>query len=186
MPSHLANFILWLHERAVAEGRVPDISDEALDLLDAVEMGGDRESACRFPNVAAGAEIYAGRPRCELARQIQRRAIARTRRLGLVLLNVDEVGYTPLNVRALLTHHFVELMDADVGTGAHSAKVDLELAANRATDRSRAAAWLLIAGYSSPEIGRILGTNGSRVIGRAMKELATILEGGPDVTQTAE
>lgn len=60
-----------------------------------------------------------------------------------------------------LTEHEIEVMDA----------------IRKASDKTRTVAWLLVAGIGPQELGKLLNTNGSRKINRALAELARILEG---------
>lgn len=95
----------------------------------------------------------------------------------LALANVDEAGYTAINIRSLLVNHFWSCKSAALESDAYSAYIDLSTAINQASDRTRTVAWLLIAGLGPQEIGKLLATNGSRKINRAMAELAKILGG---------
>lgn len=183
MVSPLGQFILWLNERASAEGRIPEINDEALDLLNALRDGATREDARKFETIHVGLELRDGRPHSDTARKVQRRAVSELENLGLALVNVDEAGYTAINVRAFLTHHFFDLRRAPAGSDANCAYVDLIGALRQASERARLVACLLIAGYKTQEVGELLSKrnqkteNGSRHIHRALAEVSKILEG---------
>ena len=174
MVSHLAEFILWLHARAEQEKRIPFMTPEALAVLCGLRH---QPVIAETDEYRVGLELRDGRPHSELARRLQRRAMAETDDPMLVLANVDEAGYTVINIRALLSQHYWSLQDAPLGTDANCAYIDLTTAINRASDRTRLVAWLLIAGLGPQEIGKLLATNGSRKINRALAELARILEG---------
>src|SRR5215217_1091122 len=115
MASPLAQFIIWLHTRAENEGRVPSIDAEAERFLLALNVG---RSDFRDEVTLSALELHDGRPHSELARRIQRRATAETHDPDLVLANIDEAGYTPINVRALLSQHFWDLRYAALGSDA--------------------------------------------------------------------
>lgn len=173
--SPLGSFILWLNDRALSEGRVKNTTEQASDILIALRHGADLAGADEAARI--GLELRDGRPHSEVARQIQRAALARLRDLTLLLINVDEQGYTPVNVRALLSIHYGELAYAALGTDANCAYIDLDVAIKQASDKSRIVAELLIQGKGPQEIGEELKTNGSRRINRALAEIAKILEG---------
>ncbi len=178
MSSPLSQWILWLHSRAIATGRVPEVTEESLEFM--MGIGGLSQAE---PTEAheAGLQIYDGRPSSELARKVQRRSLQEARSLPLILRNVDERGYTALNVRALL-QHFFELQGSPtegdaLGEDGWMVYADLTAAINAAPDRTRVVAWLLIAGFIPAEISLLLESNGSRLVNRAMREIARILEG---------
>ena len=177
MASPLAQFINYLHERAVAEGRVPNLTDHELDVLDAIRLGGRDEWKKDDVEITAGLELHDGRPHSDLARRIQRRAVSELADLELTLQNADAAGYTPINLRALLSTHFDSLRYAELGSDANAAYLDIKVAIGRASDKTRTVAWLLVAGLGPQELGKLLNTNGSRKINRALAELARILEG---------
>jgi hypothetical protein len=177
MGSPLSNFITWLHTRAVEDGRVPNLTPEAY----AVMLGILGEPLGDNPNLReahlVGLELHDGRPHSDLARRIQRRAVSELSDLELTLQNVDAAGYTPINLRALLSMHFDTLRYAPLGSDANVTYLDIKVAINKASDKTRTVAWLLVAGIGPQALGKLLDTNGSRRINRALAELARILEG---------
>lgn len=174
MGSPLSQFIIYLHERALADGRVPALTDHELTVLDAIRRG---TGSAEDQEVSVGLELYDGRPHSDLARRIQRRAVSTLSDLDLALQNVDEAGYTAINLRSLLSTHFDNLRYAALGSDANCAYLDIRTAIEQASDKTRTVAWLLVAGIGPQELGKMLNTNGSRKINRALAELARILEG---------
>lgn len=173
--SALGQFVSWLHRRAEQAGRLDVTCDEAAQVLAAL-YGGPVSTPATEAQIA-GLELRSGRPRNELAKKIQRTAISRLRSLDLTMRAVDELGYTPVLVRGLLQAHFWELKRAPLGSEAHLVYTDLSSAIDRATEKTKVVAFLLIAGLGPQEIGAALKTNGSRRIGKTMSELSRILEG---------
>lgn len=177
IPSPLAQFIMWLHERRAHEGRIPELTAESLTLLEGLY---DRPVAEHTPHqdlYNVGQELHDGRPHSDEARRIQRHAMLELGSIDLALSNVDEAGYTAINIRALLANHFWTCKGSPLESDGYSAYIDLSSAINLASERTRVVAWLLIAGLGPQEIGKLLATNGSRKINRAMAELAKILGG---------
>lgn len=177
MASPLANFITWLHVRAVEDKRVPALTDDAYAVMLGILGEPIGDNPALNDAHAVGLELHDGRPHSDLARRIQRRAVSELADLELALQNVDTAGYTPINLRALLSMHFDTLRYAPLGSDANAAYLDIKVAINKASDRARAVCWLLIAGVGPQEIGKLLNTNGSRRINRALVEVARILEG---------
>jgi hypothetical protein len=162
---------------------VPEVNQESLEFM--MGIGGLAQDE---PTEAheAGLQIYDGRPSSETARRVQKRALQDARSLPLILRNIDEVGYTSLNVRAAL-NHFFELQAAPPAGDALAEDgwmvyADLTGAINEAPDRTRTVAWLLIAGFIPAEISTLLGSNGSRLVNRAVREIAHTLEGKRNAT----
>lgn len=170
--SPLGAFILWMHDRATE--RVEDSTAEVL--IHALRTG---THTLAGPTEAeqAGLELRDGRPRSDLARKVQRGAMARLHDRRLALDYVDAVGYSPVTVRSFLSVHWAALEDADLASDENCIYIDLKHAIERAGETTRQVAELLIAGLGPQEIGATLHTNGSRKINRAMAELARILEG---------
>src|SRR5262245_39102143 len=125
MASPLAQFITYLHTRAQAEGRVPELDTAALQFLSAV-AGGPADWLPKTEEVNAGLELHDGRPHSDLARRIQRRAVSELTDLELTLENLDAAGYTTINLRALLSTHFDRLRYAPLGTDANCAYIDIK------------------------------------------------------------
>lgn len=173
--SALGQYVLWLHRRTKAAGCIKETDTEATQLLDALYGGPVNNPATKAQ--IAGLELRSGRPRNELAKKVQRAAVNRLRSLELVMHAVDELGYNSVLVRGLLQHHYWELKRAPLGSDAHIIYTDLNSAIDRASDRTKAVAYLLIAGLGPQEIGAVLKTNGSRRIGKAVAELSRILQG---------
>lgn len=169
--SPLGTFILWMHDRAAE--RVEDII--ANELIEALRHG----HTVPDPTEAriAGLELRDGRPRSDLARKVQRGAMARLHDRRLALDYLDAVGYTPVNVRSFLSVHWAELERGELASDENCVYIDLKHAIERAGEQTRTVAELLVAGLGPQEIGTQLSTNGSRRINRAMGELARILEG---------
>lgn len=175
MGSPLSQFIVYLHQRALADGRVPALTEHEIEVMDAIRFGAREQPG--DAEIDTGMELYDGRPHTDLARRIQRRAVSELADLTLTLENVDAAGYSPINLRALLSIHFDTLRYAPLGSDANAAYLDIKVAINKASDKTRTVAWLLVAGIGPQELGKLLNTNGSRKINRALAELARILEG---------
>lgn len=177
MGSPLSTFITWLHLRAVEDGRVPSITPEAYAVMMGILGEPATEHTANREAQLVGLELHDGRPHSDLARRIQRRAVSELTDLELTLQNVDAAGYTTINLRALLSTHFDALRYAELGSDANCAYLDIRTAIERASDKTRTVAWLLVAGIGPQELGKMLNTNGSRKINRALAELARILGG---------
>lgn len=175
MASPLADLVLWLHTRAVEDKRLVETSDEAAAFL--AGCAGQPYSGADEAGYLVGLEIYSGRPHSDSARAIQRRAYRALHSLTLVLSNVDEAGYTAVNIRPLLEIHYQALNTAPLGSELHCVAIDLYGATLRASLITRDVAILLASSYSAAEIGARYQTNGSRRVAKAMTELAKILQG---------
>jgi hypothetical protein len=169
--SPLGTFIFWMHDRA--SERAENIT--ATELIAALRYG--HQVPDPIEARIAGLELRDGRPHSDLARKVQRGAMARLHDRRLALDYVDAQGYTPVNVRSFLSVHWGDLEDAELGSDENCVCIDLTSAIARAGDMTRTVAELLIAGLGPQEIGATLKTNGSRRINRAMAELSRILEG---------
>lgn len=175
--SALGQLVLLLHRWASDDGRllVADVDAERLLATLTGRMRPPEGEETTYER--AGLELRVGRPRNEIAKKVQRYALRQLRDIDAVLRAVDELGYSPVLVRALLQLHYGELCGAPLGSDAHCAYVDITGAIERASDPTHEVAALIIEGFGPQEIGEKLGANGSRRIGQAMAELARILSG---------
>lgn len=176
MVSALGQYILWLHEFARREGRLKIADAEASTILETIARTGPAPKG-RAPTEAEqlGLELRIGRPRSERAKHIRRVAVEQLQQPEVLLLAVDELGYSTLILRAILQGHYWRLKEAAAGSIEHAIYIDVQRAMSLASAGTRLVAYMLIAGYGPQEIGAKLQTNGSRRVGKALMELARIL-----------
>jgi len=163
--SNTAQFLSWLADTAEARGW-QWLDDFDRSLITAIRTGKGHP---------VGVEIYEGRPQSRQAKFLIRGVQKRLKDLPTVLCYVDDCGYSVLALRALLTQFYWQLRDAPVGSDEHCVYIDLEAAISKASDQTKVVAAALTRGFGSQEIGKALGTNGSRLISRSMRELRDIL-----------
>src|SRR5262245_33263325 len=128
MASPLAQFIVYLHTRALQEGRVPSLTNEAYAVMLGILGEPIGDNPALNDAHAVGLELHDGKTHSDLARRIQRRAVSELADLELTLENVDAAGYTTINLRALLSTHFDTLRYAPLGSDANCAYVDIKTA----------------------------------------------------------
>lgn len=172
-----AQLILFLHKRAIAEGRLKEHDPLADEILRTLE-GEDRYNGRDIPRgVVIGLELRHGQAHLPEAKAIRSAALRRLMDYDVFLRSVEELGYTPQNIRAALTIHFERLRSEALGSEGNCILMDLDAALKRCTDRTREVVFLLISGLGPQAIGEHFGVNGSRILGRALKTLSRILEG---------
>lgn len=173
-----SKLILYLHRRAIEEGRIKESDPLADEILRTLEGYIPHTNGRELPRgVAIGLELRHGQAHLPEAKAIRSAALRRLMNYEVFLNSVDELGYTPQNIRAALTIHFERLRSEELGSDGNCILMDLDTALKQCNERTREVVLLLISGLGPQAIGEALGTNGSRLVGRTLKNLSRILEG---------
>jgi hypothetical protein len=173
MRSTIGEFILWMHNKALDEGKIHIPTDpdegwwEGLKIVAALTVGKGH---------SVGVELYRGKPDSPLARQILRRAMARLGNLDRLIAYIDDNGYTTIALRALLSNHWSNLQAAKLDTDANAIYMDVTAAVKRVSAETRYICAMLVAGMGPKEVGQKFNVNGSRRISRACLDLVAQLE----------
>lgn len=168
MRSTLGDLVLWLRQEAERNGRAQIQDPKAAAIIAALQTGqGDPD----------GVELYLGKPKSNIARQIMRAATNRLRDLSFTLFYIDEFGYTTISLRALLANHYARLRSAPLDSDENDAYIDLQTALGKVSPQTRLICSMLVEGASPKEVGEKFATNGSRRISRACLDLVRVLEG---------
>jgi hypothetical protein len=176
MTSAIGQLILYLNASARAEGRVTEYDETAKQVLDTLRSEDNPRG--RLPQgVVTGLELRRGSAHTPEAKAIRAYALGELRSYDRFLHAVDTIGYTPQLVRAALTLHWEQLEADPLGSDGNCVLLDIQQAVAKATPTTRAVVAHLIKGDGPQQIGEALDTNGSRVVGRALKEVSRILEG---------
>lgn len=188
--SAIGALVLHLHERAIQEGRLVVEDEGANQVLDAIRRGYRsrhyRRGAEQPAGVVAGLELRQGYARSAQAKAIRQGALNRLRDFPVFLRAVDELGYTPQVLRAALSLHYSRLDEAELGSDENCVLLDIKQAASRLDRQPRKEEAprpsevidLLAGGLGPQEVGAHFKTNGSRLVGRVLKQLSVELEGG--------
>lgn len=142
-------YLLYLHRRAVAGGRV-DRNDAADDLFAGLLGWGGPTVDAEAREV--GAELRANRAQTRAARQVLRVVRRQLWSGGSFLGFLDERGYSPFTVRVLLQMHFWSWRASALGTDEHTAALDIEVAINRLPAKEQFVLWCLTYGAAPQEI----------------------------------
>lgn len=166
--STIGQLVLWCHERATVRGLVKEQDDEATAILAAIQSGEGH---------SVGIELRNGHLRSARARTIFKRALREFKSIDTCVYYVDTFGYDYLIVRSLITHHYLQLSRAPITSDEYAIYQDLNHAYKQATEQTQLVIKLLAAGYGPLEIKDTYKLDASRLIRRAVAELARILEG---------
>ena len=179
--------VLYLNERAAKEGRISVEDARATQVLNTIRFGHrGRRGGAMPPAVIAGLELRQGGATTAVAKSIRQGALKRLEDFSVFMLAIDELGYTPQLIRAALSVHFPRLAQAELGTEENCILLDIQQATARLDNRHRKedaplpseVVALLAGGFGPQEVGSRFKTNGSRLVGRVMKQLSVELEGG--------
>lgn len=173
-----SQLILYLHRRAIEEGRIKESDPLADEILRTLEGHIPHTNGRELPRgVAIGLELRHGQAHLPEAKAIRSAALRRLINYEVFLNSVDELGYTPQHIRAALTIHFERLRSEELGSDGNCILMDLDTALKQCNEQTREVVLLLIRGFGPQAIGEYFGVNGSRILGRALKELSRKLEG---------
>lgn len=188
--SAIGSLVLHLHERALQEGRIAVEDESANQVLDTIRRGYRskhyRRGGEQPTGVVAGLELRQGYARSAEAKTIRQGALNRLRDFPVFLRAVDELGYTPQVLRAALSLHYSRLDEAELGSDENCILMDIQQATSRLDKQPRKeeaprpseVIALLAGGLGPQEVGAHFKTNGSRLVGRVLKQLSVELEGG--------
>jgi len=177
--SALGQLILYLHSRALVEGRLHEDDATASQII-AVLSDEQWQPEGKFRDlplgVQVGLELRSGRAFSDEARNIRQAALARLRDYELLVAAIDELGYLPQLIRAALSLHYEQLEEEPLGSDGNCILIDLQAARAKAPEEVQHVVDLLPS-MGPQSIGEELDTNGSRLVGRSMALLNRILEG---------
>jgi hypothetical protein len=178
--SNLSRLILLLHCEAERLGRIKEHHPDAeriIHILRAEQFELDRPWKSLPECVRTGIELRQGRVNGETAKRIRKYALERLNEYGTFLMVADRLGYTTHVIRAALLVHWERLKDEALGSDGNCIRVDIMAAVATASDEARYVAKQLSLRNGPQQLSKELGTNGSRLVSKALYELATILEG---------
>ncbi len=172
--SNIGAYVELLHRTIVESNRRSSLSNEILDGI----YTGEGDSV--------GIEIYSGKLVSDESKKIVKRALSLLHSRAFLLQLIARGGYTPVTVRGILNNY-----DAFKGESIYNDEsrrpglsdarlviVDIDYAISQASVDTQVVALSLIEGYNPKEISVLYGfSNCTRMVRRAVKELADILEG---------
>lgn len=170
----VSKLVLYLHQLADEEGRIEVDDALASNILQALRGGevGSEESA------AIADELTNGPVLSVEAKAIRNAALRQLINYTLFLRSVDTLGYTVQLLRSALSTHYEMLTTEPLGSDGNCILLDIDVAYSKLTaPLHQQVVRLLMDGLGPQEIGEQLSTNGSRLVGRVLKQMSDTLEG---------
>jgi hypothetical protein len=176
--SPLGTLILWFHTKAEDENRLEETNPVARDLIQVLD------GTANFPagkplseGAILGIELFTGNARSEVAKAIRRQALGRLYNYNTFTEAVVELGYIPPLIRTALAVHYGRLQNEPLGTMGNAIYIDLLRATAALEADDLKIVTMLISGIGPQKIGELTGTNGSRVLGKVLRQMSRYLEG---------
>ena len=182
--SALGQLVLFLHRLARGEPRLKERDPRAKSILWPLKARKYNPKWHSDEHKLTGLELRNGAVTSETARRIRQAALKRSRNYEVFLRCVEHMGYTPQLARAAFYIHYHTPLHEELGSLGHCVLMDIQSALSRCDPRTRKVLTLLIHGAGPQAIGETLGTNGSRQVGDALRQLSRLLEGKNAETKT--